>query len=110
MVDDGEDARDLSIGELLKDVIKGTSSAIASVILGGSTSGIGVGLSGWQVDAKRARSGILLSPESTSEGDLIGVRLSRGMVSSTVQPGHGYLNTGNGEPVPVAVPLLELDG
>ena len=104
VVDDGDDARDLAIGELLKEVVKGTTSVLDAVILGGNTTGIGVGLSGWQVDVKRARSGMLLSPESTSDGDLIGVRLSRGMVSTTVQPGHGYLNIGSGEPVPIVVP------
>lgn len=105
VVDDGDDARDLAIGEQLKDVVKGTSSLVDAIVLGGSSSGIGVGLSGWQVDVKRARCGLLLSPEATSDGDLIGARLTRGMVGTAVQPGHGYVNVGDGRLIPVVVPM-----
>jgi hypothetical protein len=54
------------------------------LVLGGEAESIGLGFSGWQVEAKRARHGCLTAPSTISEGDLIGARPSRSSVAVAV--------------------------
>ena len=72
---------------------------------GGPRSGRSQLLRGWQVDAKRARRGCLLSPQQITDGDLIGTRLQRSLIGEPIKPGRALLNTGNGMIMTVAVPL-----
>jgi S-DNA-T family DNA segregation ATPase FtsK/SpoIIIE len=67
------------------------------IVLGGDSSQVAGGFSGWQVEIRKNRSGILLSPQSVSDGDLVGARLSRSSLSTSVQPGRGFANLGDGE-------------
>ncbi len=55
------------------------------------------GFSGWQVEVRKNRSGILLSPQNITDGDLVGARLPRSSLSTGVQPGRGLANLGDGE-------------
>ncbi|WP_346622060.1 FtsK/SpoIIIE domain-containing protein [Blastococcus montanus] len=105
LLDDGDLLRDCPAAEVFRDVVKGYAGPGRGLVLAGTADGICTGLSGWQVDARRARQGVLLSPQSSTDGDLIGVRLPRGAVGGPVQPGRGLLHIGNGSPCTVAVPL-----
>ena len=73
-------------------------------MLAGNADSICTGLSGWQVDAKKARQGVLLSPQGTTDGDLIGVRVPRGAIGGPVQPGRGLLHLGDSSLLTVAIP------
>ncbi|MGH3850664.1 MAG: hypothetical protein ACRDRT_13330, partial [Pseudonocardiaceae bacterium] len=64
------------------------------------------GFSGWQVDVKKARRGLLLAPQSITEGDLIGIRPPRSLLGQPPQPGRGLLHLGDGEPRVIQVPYL----
>jgi S-DNA-T family DNA segregation ATPase FtsK/SpoIIIE len=86
-----------------KLVSRGAERGLAMVIAGDEED-VCSGFSGWQVDAKKARRGILLSPQESSSGDLIGVRLNRGMVGGQVAPGKGMLHLGDGELRTVVIP------
>jgi len=55
------------------------------------------GFSGWQVEIRKNRSGILLSPQGVADGELVGARLSRSSLTTGVQPGRGLANLGDGE-------------
>ena len=53
---------------------------------------------------KKARRGLLLAPQSITEGDLIGVRVPRSALGQPGQPGRGLLHLGDGELRTVQVP------
>ena len=56
---------------------------------------------------KRNRTGMLLSPQNLSDGEVIGVKLTRGAVGQAPQAGRGLLHLGDGSLLSVQVPLSE---
>ena len=105
LVDDAELLRDCgAAGELSRLVTLGGDAGRA-LVLGGDAESIGIGFSGWQVEAKRARRGCLTAPSTIPEGDLIGVRLSRDVLGQPPRPGRCLLHTGDGKLITVSVPL-----
>ncbi|GGV26858.1 FtsK/SpoIIIE domain-containing protein [Streptomyces spectabilis] len=105
LVDDAEILEDCDAASQFKRIIqRGTDEGLA-LVLAGDEEDVCSGFSGWQVDAKKGRRGILLSPQDSSSGDLIGVRVSRSMVGGPVAPGKGLLHLGTGEPSTVTTPL-----
>ena len=104
LIDDAELLRDCgAAGELSRLVTRG-SDAGRALVLGGDAQSIGVGFSGWQVEAKRARRGCLTAPATIPEGDLIGVRLPRDVLGQPPRPGRCLLHTGDGNLITVSVP------
>jgi S-DNA-T family DNA segregation ATPase FtsK/SpoIIIE len=72
------------------------------VMIGGTAEGVGYGFSGWRSELRRAGRGLLLSPRSVAEGDLVGARLTRSAVGGGIRPGRGLLHLGGGVLTPVA--------
>jgi S-DNA-T family DNA segregation ATPase FtsK/SpoIIIE len=105
LVDDAELLKDCEARDVLKEIISRGSDHGRAVVVAGGEDDICSGFSGWQVDAKKARRGVLLSPQQTMSGDLIGTRLSRSSVGGQVTPGRALLHLGDGEPKTVTVPL-----
>jgi S-DNA-T family DNA segregation ATPase FtsK/SpoIIIE len=105
LVDDAELLRDCEAKDVLKEIIARGADRGRAVVIAGGEEDICSGFSGWQVDAKKARRGVLLSPQQTMSGELIGMRLSRSSVGGQVTPGRALLHTGDGEPKTVTVPL-----
>ena len=106
VLDDAEVLRDCPAAELFRSVVKGMAGPGRALVLGGDADGICTGLSGWQVEAKKSRQGLLLSPQGSGDGDLIGLRLPRSAVGGALQPGRGLLHLGDSVLVSVAVPTL----
>ncbi|MFF1764051.1 FtsK/SpoIIIE domain-containing protein [Streptomyces sp. NPDC058249] len=105
LVDDAEVLDDCDAEDVFKRILQsGTEEGLALVIAGDEEE-ICDGFSGWQVDAKKARRGILLSPQDTSAGELIGIRTTRSMVGGPVAPGKGMLHLGSGEHITVTTPV-----
>ncbi|MGC5039459.1 FtsK/SpoIIIE domain-containing protein [Streptomyces sp. DT190] len=104
LVDDGEILEDCDAESQLKKLVSRGAERGLALVIAGDEEDVCSGFSGWQVDAKKARRGILLSPQESSSGDLIGVRLSRSMVGGQVAPGKGMLHLGDGELRTVVVP------
>ncbi|MCZ2857873.1 FtsK/SpoIIIE domain-containing protein [Blastococcus sp. VKM Ac-2987] len=104
LLDDGDVLRDCPAGEVFRGVATGAGPPGRSLVLAGSADGICTGLSGWQVDVRKARQGLLLSPQGGTDGDLIGVRLPRSAVGGPVRPGRGLLHLGDGVLRTIAVP------
>ncbi|WP_432827254.1 FtsK/SpoIIIE domain-containing protein [Dactylosporangium sp. CA-092794] len=48
-------------------------------------------LGGWIAEAKRSRQGVLLAPQSSIEGDLLGMRVPPGLLRSGSRPGRGHI-------------------
>jgi S-DNA-T family DNA segregation ATPase FtsK/SpoIIIE len=104
LIDDAELLRDCDAsGELSRIISFGADRGLA-LVFGGDSDSLGMGFGGWQVDAKRARRGCLTAPATLPEGDLIGVRLSHGILGQPARPGRCLLNVGDGSLVTVAVP------
>ncbi|MEG3628933.1 FtsK/SpoIIIE domain-containing protein [Streptomyces poriticola] len=104
LVDDAEILEDCDAEKHLKKIVSRGAERGLALVIAGDEEDVCSGFSGWQVDAKKARRGILLSPQESSSGDLIGLRLSRSMVGGQVSPGKGMLHLGDGELRTVVVP------
>jgi S-DNA-T family DNA segregation ATPase FtsK/SpoIIIE len=110
LLDDGDVLRDCPAAEVFRDVVKGAAGPGRALVLAGNADSICTGLSGWQVEAKRSRQGLLLSPQGSTDGDLVGVRLPRSLVGQPVQPGRGLLHLGDSALLTVAVPAAPARG
>ncbi|MDI5966569.1 FtsK/SpoIIIE domain-containing protein [Streptantibioticus silvisoli] len=108
LVDDAEILRQCDAGDVLTSVVRRSYGKQIGVVIAGDADDMCGGFSGWQVEMKKARSGLLLSPQNMSDADLIGVRLQRAAIGNAVQPGRGLLHLGDGEVRTVQVPLTAL--
>ncbi len=108
LVDDAEILRQCDASDVLTSVVRRSTGKSVGVVIAGDADDVCGGFSGWQVEMKKARSGLLLSPQNISDADLIGVRLQRGSVGNAVQPGRGLMHLGDGEIRTVQVPLTAL--
>ncbi|WP_369391207.1 FtsK/SpoIIIE domain-containing protein [Streptomyces sp. CG1] len=105
LVDDAEVLDDCDAEDVFKRIVeRGVEQGLA-VVIAGDEEEICDGFSGWQVDMKKARRGILLSPQDTSAGELIGIRTTRSTVGGPITPGRGMLHLGGGTHVTVTTPL-----
>lgn len=107
IIDDAEQHRDCEAGDELSKLISFGSDQEYGLIIGGDAEALSMGFGGWHVEARRARRGCLIAPQTLPEGDLIGVRLSHGMTGGTPKPGRALLNVGDGSLVTVTVPASE---
>ncbi|WUH93657.1 FtsK/SpoIIIE domain-containing protein [Streptomyces sp. NBC_00433] len=105
MVDDAELLRTCDAGDVLQSVVRNASGKHIGIVIAGDADDMCSGFNGWQVDLKKARRGLLLSPQNMSDAELIGVRLQRSSIGQAVQPGRGLLHLGDGEVHTVQVPL-----
>jgi len=105
LIDDAELLRDCDASASLRNLL--VSPGRGLVLAGDPEAGLCSGFSGWQVDAKRARRGCLTAPSAPSDGELVGIRLTRGQIGQPPRPGRCLLNTGDGNLVAVTVPSFE---
>jgi S-DNA-T family DNA segregation ATPase FtsK/SpoIIIE len=104
IIDDAELLRDTPADDELRALLRAGSGSGRALVIAGDAESVCAGFSGWQVEMKKARRGLLLSPQSISEGDLIGIRLPRSVLGQPIQPGRGLLHLGDGEPRTIQVP------
>jgi len=65
----------------------------------------------WIGEARKARQGVLLQPQSLNEGDLAGARIPIEIVRRPLRVGRGYVvHPTTGTSIAVALPLTELKG
>ncbi|MFN2523940.1 MAG: FtsK/SpoIIIE domain-containing protein [Mycobacteriales bacterium] len=104
LVDDAELLVDSLLAPVLERAVREARDTGSVVIAAGTTDELVTGYRGFVVDLRRTKSGLLLSPQSPGDGDLLGVRLSRS-VGGQVQAGRCLLvQRGRVEPVQVALP------
>ncbi|MEV7244194.1 FtsK/SpoIIIE domain-containing protein [Streptomyces sp. NPDC093248] len=104
VMDDAEVLDDCAAGTSLKRLLRHGAEHGLALVLGGAEEEVCAGFSGWQVDAKKARRGLLLSPQASLSGELIGHRVGRSAVGYPVQPCRGLLHLGDGRLLSVLVP------
>lgn len=105
LMDDAEDHRRCKADDELRTVMTRGAELGTVVVLAGDAEGICSGFTGWQVEVKKARRGVLLSPRSHRQGELIGVKLPRSAAVEQVQLGTGILHLGDGSPTSVRMPV-----
>ena len=104
LVDDAELLVDSGLSYVLEKAVREARDAGTVVVAAGTTDELVSGYRGFAVELRKAKAGVLLSPQGPRDGDLLGVRLSRS-TGGDVQPGRGLLALrGRGEPLQVARP------
>lgn len=75
------------------------------LIYAGTAETIGQALGGWMAEAKRSRQGVLLAPQTSLEGDLLGMRVPPTLLRSGSRPGRGHIaDPSSGSLSSVAIP------
>ncbi|MBW1601189.1 cell division protein FtsK [Streptomyces sp. JJ66] len=105
LVDDAELLDRCGAKDELKTLVRRGAEHGRALVMAGDEEEMCSGFSGWQVEAQKARRGILLSPQSTSGADLVGTRLSRSLIGGQVEPGKGLLHLGDGVLMAVTTPM-----
>jgi S-DNA-T family DNA segregation ATPase FtsK/SpoIIIE len=104
LVDDAELLVDSGLSYVLEKAVREARDAGTVVVAAGTTEELVTGYRGFVVDLRKAKAGVLLSPQGPGDGDLLGARLSRA-TGGDVQPGRGLLVVrGRAEPLQVARP------
>jgi len=102
LVDDAELLVDSGLAHVLERAVREARDAGTLIVAAGSTEDLVAGYRGFVVELRKSRTGLLLSPQSAGDGDLLGVRLSRS-TGGQVRPGRGLLvRRGRVEPLQVA--------
>ncbi|MBW3646899.1 MAG: FHA domain-containing protein [Actinobacteria bacterium] len=102
LVDDAELLVESALAPALEQAVRRARDVGTIVLVAGTTDELVAGYRGFVLDLRRSRAGILLSPQSAGDGDLLGVRLSR-TTGGDVRPGRGLLvRRGRVEPLQVA--------
>nr|WP_231127224.1 FtsK/SpoIIIE domain-containing protein [Motilibacter aurantiacus] len=104
LLDDADLLRDCPAREVLLDAVREAADGGRAVVAAGSVDEGFAGFSGWQVELRKARCGVLLAPQGLADGDLIGVRLPRGLVGGPVRPGRALAQLGDGRLLTLQVP------
>ncbi|MEU5976547.1 FtsK/SpoIIIE domain-containing protein [Streptomyces sp. NPDC047315] len=110
MVDDADLLAQLPAADqvLRETVATGRDRAIGLVAAGTPETLTSAGI-GWLGQARRLRKGMLLAPQSPSEGDLLGLRVPYDLLRSRPVPGRGLtVDPATGTLVSVLVPRTEL--
>ncbi|MEX2290686.1 MAG: FtsK/SpoIIIE domain-containing protein [Mycobacteriales bacterium] len=107
MLDDAELHKDTKAAELLKTYLRTAGDCGRGLVVGGSTTDLAAGYSGWHAEARKGRAGALLSPQGLADGELVGVRLPRSLVGEPIKPGRAHLHLSDGALVTVTVPRVD---
>lgn len=75
VVDDAELLYDTRLDEALETVVRKGADGGIGLIAAGSTDSLSGQYRGFAVEARKSRNGLLLTPQSPSEGELFGIRL-----------------------------------
>ncbi|MER7841345.1 FtsK/SpoIIIE domain-containing protein [Streptomyces sp. NPDC096040] len=75
IVDDAELLYDTSLDEALESVVRKASDGGIGLIAAGTTDSLSGQYRGFAVETRKSRNGLLLTPQSPSDGELFGVRL-----------------------------------
>ncbi|MGH9022566.1 MAG: FtsK/SpoIIIE domain-containing protein, partial [Acidimicrobiia bacterium] len=93
LVDDAEALARGPVDEAVRDFVRSASRGRVGLVVAGMADELRNELKGVASEAKKARCALLLSPSSTLDGDLVGVRLPRNLVGR-MPAGRGVLVAG----------------
>ncbi|WP_329459418.1 FtsK/SpoIIIE domain-containing protein [Streptomyces sp. NBC_01497] len=104
VVDDAELLMGAEIDSDLALLARGGAGNGWGVLAAGNAESLSLGLAGWIGQVKRNRTGMLLSPQNLGDGEVIGTKLTRGLIGQAPVPGRGILHPGDGTLRAVQVP------
>ncbi|GGK76291.1 FtsK/SpoIIIE domain-containing protein [Mangrovihabitans endophyticus] len=107
VIDDAELLAQSDIDGDLNTLARGAAGNGWGLAVAGNAEAMSLGLAGWLTQLKRNRSGLLIAPQSITDGELIGMRIPRGIVGQAAQPGRAYLHLGDGMLTAVQVPRAD---
>ena len=90
VADDADLLRDIDADVWLRGRIGTAQDDGLALIASGTADRVGAGFSGWLVEMRKNRQGVLFQPTSFIEGDIIGARITRSDTGSTQPAGRGY--------------------
>ncbi|MBO3745160.1 cell division protein FtsK [Streptosporangiaceae bacterium NEAU-GS5] len=91
------------LGLAVEEMLRGARDGEHGLIIAGTTGDLTTAYRGFTAEARKARTGVLLSVQSPADGDLFNVRLPRGAVGGP--PGRGLLIiSGTVTPLQAAIP------
>jgi DNA segregation ATPase FtsK/SpoIIIE, S-DNA-T family len=108
IVDDADLLGNPAADRVLKEVAASGRDRGMAIVYAGALDALNLALASWLHSAKRARQGVLLAPRSTTEGDIIGVRLTTSQVRTAFPIGRGFTTAPGGAAASVQVPFTEL--
>ncbi|RLV56878.1 cell division protein FtsK [Aeromicrobium phragmitis] len=106
IVDDAELLKDIPAKDYLKSLQRRAADLGRAIVIGGDSSEIGSGFSGWQVDMK-GRQGVVTAAQSSTDSELIGVRIPRSSIGQQAQAGRVLAHLGDGVLRTLQVPTAE---
>ncbi len=102
VMDDAELLANAPLADRMTEFLRTARDDGHAFIAAGTTADLTGQYRGFMVDARRSRSGVILAPGTPSEGDLFGIRLSRGN-SAAMPVGRGlFVLRGRTTPIQVA--------
>lgn len=103
VIDDTETLARTPVDDALRAFLRSADRSQVAIVVAGQLEDMKTELRGVIIEAKKAKTGLLLSPPSTLDGDLVGLRLPRNLIGR-MPPGRGILAL-HGEATVVQVPL-----
>ncbi len=107
LLDDAETFLTSEIDNDLALLARGGAGNGWGLVVAGNAEALSYSVTGWASQVRRNRTGMLLSPQNMTDGEVIGVKLTRGLVGQAPQPGRGLLHLGDGTLTTVQVPLTD---
>lgn len=92
VADDADLLREIEADQYLRTVIPQATDNGVFFLLAGDPDGLSRGFSGWIIEARKARRGVILKPREPLDGDAVGVRISRSDVTAAQEhpAGRGF--------------------
>ena len=104
VLDDAELLLQAEIASDLAALARGAAGEGWGLIAAGNADALSTAIGGWSAQIRRNRTGLIIAPQSITEGEAIGVRLPRGVVGQQPRPGRAYLHLGDNRLIAVQVP------
>lgn len=108
LIDDAEQLRGTELGTVLEVAAPGSAAARAAAnifVAAADADGWAAGFSGFIATMRKARTGVVLSPQGFSDGELLGARIPRSAIGLPVVPGRGWISaSGRLQAVQLALP------
>ncbi|WP_433224026.1 FtsK/SpoIIIE domain-containing protein [Dactylosporangium sp. CS-047395] len=108
LVDDADLLTAPAADKVLRDVAAGGRDRGRAVVYAGAADALSIALGSWLTAARRSRRGLLLTPRSITEGDVIGARLVSSQVRNAAPPGRAFTGGPGGAAIAVQIPLTVL--
>ncbi|CAO5234737.1 FtsK/SpoIIIE domain-containing protein [Frankia sp. AgKG'84/4] len=88
----------------LREIVSAGRDRGVGLAFAGSGEALSQSISGWLGEARRSRQGVLLAPQTSLEGDLLGTRIPPSLLRAGVRPGRGHITDAAGTLRTITIP------